>query len=148
MRHTRFTKLGAALAIVAGGAVAAVGPSLPALAFVSGPLFLDIEAQTPARLVAGGAAVDVVVEVTCTAVEPASVSVRLTQTVPGGLAQGSGSTFVGCTGRHQQIVVRVTASAQGQAFRPRQAVADSFIFGCHTNFCGDEQDSTVIRVRR
>jgi hypothetical protein len=148
MRHTKFMKLGAALAIAAGGVVAALGPSLPALAFVSGPLFLDVQAESPARLVARGAAVDVPLEVTCTATSPASVSVRLTQRVNGGLAQGTGSTLVGCTGRHQQIIVRVTASAEGQAFRAKNAVADSSIFGCVTDFCGDEQDSTVINVRR
>jgi hypothetical protein len=148
MRKRTFTKLGAVLAIVIGGAVAALGPSVPALAFFSGGLFLDVQAETPATLVARGAAVDVPIEVTCNAPTPAGVTVVLTQRVNGGIAQGHGSTQVGCTGSHQRITIRVTANAAGQAFRAKNAVADSSIFGCNETLCGEEQDSTVIKVRR
>lgn len=148
MRQRKLTKMGAVLAIAIGGAVAALGPPAPALAFFSGGLFLDVQAETRGTLVARGAAVDVPIEVTCNAPSPADVTVVLTQRVNGGIAQGSGSTRVGCTGAHQRITIRVTANATGQAFRAKNAVADSYIFGCNETLCGQEQDSTVIQVRR
>jgi hypothetical protein len=148
MRTRTFTRLGAVLAIAVGGAIAALGPSAPALAFFSGGLFLDVQAESRGTLVARGAAVDVPIEVICNATGPASVSVVLTQRVNGGLAQGHGSTQVGCIGSRQRITIRVTANPTGKAFRAKNAVADSSIFGCNETLCGQEQDSTVIRVRR
>ena len=42
-----------------------VATSGPAVAFFSGGLFLDVQVESPARLVARGAAADVPLEVTC-----------------------------------------------------------------------------------
>src|SRR4030095_6721901 len=84
------------VAILAGGLLALFATSGPAVAFFSGGLFLDVQVESPARLVARGAAVDVPLEVTCTATV-ADVSVRVTQKAGSGVAQGGGSTSVGCT---------------------------------------------------
>jgi hypothetical protein len=147
MRLTRSMKIGAAsLAIAGGGAVAAFNPISPAVAFFSPPLFLDIQVESPARLVARGAAVDVPVEITCTS-DVAFVDVSLTQRAGSDIARGSGSATVGCTGQRQRILVTVTAF-DGEAFRKQTAFADATIFGCAETFCGSERDTATIEIRR
>lgn len=140
----------AALAVVAGGMLALFVSGGPAVAFFSGGLFLDVQVQSPAALVARGAAVDVPLEVTCNA-RPgtSSVFVTVTQKAGSGVAQGSGSTSVGCTGSGQQILVRVQASG-AKTFKQGTAVATADIFGCTQNFsvCGDETDSEVITIQK
>jgi hypothetical protein len=142
----------AVVAIVLGSVLALFATTGPAVAFFSGGLFLDVQVESPARLVGGGAAVDVPLEVTCNA-RPgtAEVFVTVTQRVGKGIAQGSGFTNVGCTGSGQDVVVRVRATAGGKAFqRGSNAVGDAQLFGCSQNFsiCGTETDSEVIRIRR
>jgi hypothetical protein len=138
------------LAVVLGGLLALFASSGPAVAFFSGGLFLDVQVESPALLVARGAAVDVPLEVTCNA-RPgtASVNVTVTQKSGSGVAQGFGSTAVGCTGSGQQIRVRVQASG-GKTFKQGIAVASAQIFGCTTNFstCGDETDSQTINIAK
>jgi hypothetical protein len=136
----------AAAAIATGGVVAAFNPALPAVAFFSPPLFLDIQVQSPATLLARGAALSVPVEVTCNSGQ-ASVDVSVTQRVGSEIAHGSGFTNVGCTGQRQQILVTVTA-AQGKAFRKGTATATGTIFGCAETFCGSEHDTATIEIRR
>jgi hypothetical protein len=147
MRLTRLAKVGAAsLALAVGGAVAAFNPISPAVAFFSPPLFLDIRVDSPATLVARGAAVDVPVEITCTSAE-AFVDVSVTQRAGSDVARGFGSARVGCTGQRERILVTVTAS-DGKAFRKQTAVADANIFGCAETFCGNERDTATIEIRR
>jgi hypothetical protein len=151
MRSRLRTKVAAgALAVVAGGVLALFVSGGPAVAFFSGGLFLDVQVQSPATLVARGAAVDVPLEVTCNA-RPgtSSVFVTVTQKAGSGVAQGSGSTSVGCTGSGQQILVRVQASG-AKTFKQGTAVATADIFGCTQNFsvCGDETDSEVITIQK
>ena len=59
MRITRTRMMSGAAAL---GIAAAVVPAAAAVAYNSPPLVLEAEAQSPARLVAQGAAVDVPVE--------------------------------------------------------------------------------------
>jgi hypothetical protein len=150
MRSRLRAKLAAAavVAILAGASLALFAPSGPAVAFSSGGLFLDVQVQSPARLVSRGAAVDVTLEVTCNAPGP-FVQVALTQRSGSGLAQGFGSEQVGCTGSGELVVIRARASA-GKAFKQGTAVADAEIFGCSADFrvCGSETDSEVIELRR
>jgi hypothetical protein len=146
MRHTRSAKIiAASLAIGVGGAVAAFSPASPAVAFLSGPLFLDVQVES-GTLVARGAAVDVVLEVTCTSPQ-AFVDVSLTQRAGSGIASGSGFTTVGCTGAGQRIVVTVTAFGD-KAFRKQAAVATASISGCAESVCGSETDTATIDLRR
>ncbi len=139
------------VAIVAGGLLALFATSGPAVAFFSGGLFLDVQVESPATLVARGAAVDVPLEVTCNA-RPgtSSVQVTVTQKSGSGVAQGSGFTSVGCTGSGQQILVRVQASGSGKTFKQGTAVATADIFGCNQNFsvCGNETDSKTISIQK
>jgi hypothetical protein len=146
MRLTRSAKVGAAaLAITVGGVVAAVAPASPAVAFLSGPLFLDVQVES-GTLVARGAAVDVQVEVTCTSPQ-AFVDITLTQRAGSAIASGFGSTTVGCTGAAQRVVVTVTAFGE-KAFRKQTAVATATISGCIESVCGSETDTTTIDLQR
>jgi hypothetical protein len=140
----------AAVAIVAAGVLALFVSGGPAVAFFSGGLFLDVHVESPATLVARGAAVDVPLEVTCNAAPgTSSVSVTVSQKAGSGVAQGSGSTSVGCTGSGQQIRVRVLASG-AKTFKQGIAVATANVFGCTPNFsvCGEETDSQTITIQR
>jgi hypothetical protein len=140
----------AVVAILAGSVLALFATTGPAVAFFSGGLFLDVQVESPAHLVSRGAAVDVPLEVTCNA-RPgtASLSVVVTQKAGSGVAQGFGSTSVGCTGSGQQITVRVQASG-GKTFKQGTAVASAEVFGCNADFstCGSETDSEVIDINK
>jgi hypothetical protein len=136
------------VAIALGGVLALFATAGPAVAFFSGGLFLDVQVESPARLVARGAAVDVPLEVTCNASSNAFVTVNVTQKVGKGVAQGTAFTQVACSGSGQQILVRVTATSGGKAFTRGQAVGTAEVSGCLPNVCGSETDSEVINVRR
>jgi hypothetical protein len=148
MRTKLRTKVTAAVvAIALGGLLALFATTGPAVAFFSGGLFLDVQVGSPARLVARGAAVDVPLEVTCNASGPVFVSVSVSQKAGSGVAQGFGSTEVGCTGSGQHIVVRAQAFG-GKTFKQGPAVASAEVFGCRPNICGSETDSEAIQVQR
>ena len=137
----------AVVAIVLGSVLALFATTGPAVAFFSGGLFLDVQVQSPARLVARGAAVDVTLEVTCNSPFGADVFVSVTQKSGSGVAQGFGFDNVGCTGSGEQVVMRVQASG-GKTFKQGTAVASAEIFGCNNVTCGSETDSEVIEIRR
>jgi len=149
MRTKLRTKVTAAVvAILAGALLALFATAGPAVAFFSGGLFLDVQVESPARLVARGAAVDVPLEVTCNAIGTASVNVSVTQKAGSGVAQGFGFTEVGCTGSGQQITIRVQATSGGKTFKQGIAVATAQIFGCNNTTCGSETDSETIDITR
>jgi hypothetical protein len=136
----------AVVAIVLGSVLALFATTGPAVAFFSGGLFLDVQVQS-ATLVSRGAAVDVTLEVTCNATGSAFVDVSVTQKSGSGVAQGFGSTNVGCTGSGEQIVVRVRAFG-AKAFKQGTAVVSAEIFGCNNVTCGSETDSEVIQIQK
>jgi uncharacterized protein (DUF58 family) len=144
------TKAAAALvaALLAALALALLAPAGPAVAFSSGGLFLDVQVEEPARLVARGAAVDVPLEVTCNASGSVQVFVTVTQRVGKGVAAGSGFASFGCTGGGQDVTVRVTASPTGKTFSRGQAVVEAEVFGCRPGVCGSETDSEVVELVR
>jgi hypothetical protein len=137
----------AVVAILLGGLLALFTTSGPAVAFFSGGLFLDVQVQSPARLVARGAAVDVPLEVTCSGTSTVDVYVTVTQKAGSGVAQGFGYTSVGCTGSGQQVTVRVQASG-GKTFKQGTAVVSAEVFGCGRRVCGSETDSEVVDIQR
>jgi hypothetical protein len=137
----------AAVALLLGGLLALFATSGPAVAFFSGGLFLDVQVESPARLVAWGAAVEVPLEVTCSGTSTAFVEVSVTQKAGSGVAQGFGFTQVGCTGSGQKVTVRVQASG-AKTFKQGTAVASAEIFACGTRVCGSETDSEVIQIQR
>jgi hypothetical protein len=148
MKTKHRTKVAAAVvAIVAGALLALYATTGPAIAFFSGGLFLDVQVESPASLVAKGAAVDVPLEVTCNAIGTAFVDANVTQKAGSGVAQGFGSAEIGCTGSGQQITIRVLASG-GKTFKQGVAVATAQIFGCNNTTCGSESDSETIDIKR
>jgi hypothetical protein len=141
-------KLAAAVVAVTAGVVLALfASSGPAVAFFSGGLFLDVQVESPASLVARGAAVDVPLEVTCNATGTVFVDVTVTQKAGSGVAQGFGSTQVGCAGSGEQINVRVQASG-AKTFKQGTAVASAEVFGCNRTTCGSETDSQTIDIKK
>jgi hypothetical protein len=117
-----------AAAVLAAGALAAAGPVQSALAFISPPLVLLAAPQSPAALVAKGAAVDVPVTYTCAA-NFMYIQLTLTEKVGKKIASGNGSTQVTCNGTTQRILVRVNASAGGAAFAKGTAATSTYVTG-------------------
>jgi hypothetical protein len=109
MRTKRTRVATAVVALLLGGLLALFATSGPAVAFFSGGLFLDVQVESPARLLARGAAVEVPLEVTCNAVGTVDVQVTVTQRSGSGATQGFGFDQVGCTGAGEQVTVVVQA---------------------------------------
>ena len=144
-------KLIAVAAAVLASTAAAVVPATSALAYISPPLVLLAEAQGPASLVAGGAAVDVPVEYSCSA-ESMYIGVQLAQAVKKQVAVGSGSTQVPCDGRTHRVLVRVRADAAGVAFAKGKASATTDVYGCTSKgggyLCGDDTIERTIKLKK
>ena len=147
MRLRKRAAVALTVALLAAGSFTLFAPAGPAVAFSSRGLFLDVQVESPARLVAQGAAVDVTLELTCNA-RQAFVTVSVTQRVGKGIAAGSGSGSFGCNDSGQDVVVRVNASSSGKAFMRGQAVVDAESFACGDVLCGSETDSETVRLRR
>jgi hypothetical protein len=144
------TRAGVALtiALLAAGSFAVLAPAGPAVAFSSGGLFLDVQVEEPAHLVARGAAVDVPLEITCNARGTVDVYVTVTQRVSKGVAAGFAYEDFPCSGSGENVIVRVNASPSGKAFIRGTAVVEAEVFGCGTRICGRETDSETIQLRR
>jgi hypothetical protein len=134
---------------ISGAAVAGmVGAAGPALAYDSGGLHLSAGAQSPGRLVGGGAALWVPVDVSCNAAQYAYVNIGITEAVGGRIASGTGYANVACIGAHQVISIPVVASP-GRAFAPGRAVATTGIGGCLADqTCGSDSNMRTINLRR
>jgi hypothetical protein len=148
IKATRWIRsAGVATALVAGGGFALAGPATPALAFFSGGLFLDVVPQSPATLVAGGAAVDTPVEVTCNATGTVFLHVNVTEKVGKKVASGDSFSTVSCSGAHQRFLVRVTASSD-TAFAKGSGVVTADVTGCNTTLCGSETGSATVKIKK
>jgi hypothetical protein len=148
MRTSQRTRAAVALtAVLAGLVLTLFATAGPAVAFFSGGLFLDVQIESPARSIAKGAGVDVPLEVTCNAPGGASVQVTVTQHAGSGVAQGTGSTPVGCTGSGQRILVRVFATSGGKSFDEDTAVVHAQVSGCRQDVCGSETASRPVKVQ-
>jgi hypothetical protein len=135
------------VALLLGGLLALFTTSGPAVAFFSGGLFLDVQVESPARLLARGAAVEVPLEVTCNAIGTVDVQVTVTQRSGSGATQGFGFEQVGCTGSGEQVTVVVQVFG-AKAFKKGTAVATAEVFGCNNVTCGSETDTEVIDIQR
>ena len=140
-----------ASAVTVAGAVAAaiVLPASTAVAYNSGGLVLDVMVQSPAQLLARGAAVSVPVSYTCSgASQYAALYVSVAQRV-GGQASAAGEGTVRnltCTGEIQNVAVEVLATG-GEAFVRGEAYVRGHINDCY-NVCGDEYDSRTVTFQR
>ena len=145
MKVRRWSRLGVMLALATLAVAAVLGPIGSAVGFFSGGLFLDVQVESPAKLIARGAAIDVPLEVTCTS-PAADIFVSARQRVGGGnVAQGSGFEHIACTRSRQRVTVTVFAS--GAAFKKGTALASAEIFGClQGSGCGSETDTEEIAI--
>jgi hypothetical protein len=146
---SRIKAVVAAVTIAGATAAAMLVPASPAVALSSGGLVLDVVVQSPAHLLARGAAVAVPVEYTCSGTSNATLSVSLTERVGNGaLASGEGGVFsTVCTGEIQTITVDVTASG-AKAFTKGSAFAFANFFGCSDSFCGNQTDNRTITIQK
>ena len=147
LRFLRGKKALAGLAIAGGAAIAAVAPAAPALGFFSPPLLLQIQANSPATLVAKGAGVDVTLQIQCAGARTAFVDLSLTERSGSQIASGFGSAQIACT--NQAVLVHVIAQP-GRVFKKGTAIADAFISGCSSKprFCGSQEDVRTINIAK
>jgi hypothetical protein len=147
MRITRRRLIGVTFVV---SAAAGLLPMSAAVAYISPPLVLLGEAQSPAALVAKGAAVDVPVEYSCTA-NGMYIGVTLTERVGNGIASGYGSTSVPCDSATHRVLVRVPASASGKAFAKGSATASTSVDGCLLRngiyHCGSDTVDRTIKLK-
>jgi hypothetical protein len=148
MRTMLRTKVAAAVvAILAGALLALFAATGPAVAFFSGGLFLDVQVESPATLVARGTMVDVPVELTCNAGGRASLLVTVTQKSGSGVAEGATLLEPFCAESGQELLIRVEASG-GKTFKQGIAVATAEVQGCNFRTCGRETDTETIDIQR
>jgi uncharacterized protein (DUF58 family) len=134
-------------AIMAGAALALLGPASPAVGFFSPPLLLEVAIHPTATSVAKGAAVEVRLDVTCAGTNQAFLFVMITQRSGSEIASGRGSATVGCTGQQQSVILLVTADS-GRAFKTGSAVAEAELSGCAPAVCGTDVDTRTIRIEK
>jgi hypothetical protein len=118
-----------------------------AVAFISPPLVLLAEPQSPAHLVAGGAALDVTVDYTCAA-DSMFIDIQATEKVGKRLASGYGFVSVPCDGATHTTTVRLTAN--GTAFAKGTAAIRLSVSGCSQDFtvCGNDTINRTIAVTK
>jgi hypothetical protein len=146
MINSALLKIGAgAAALLAGASVALLSPSSPAVAYSSPPLNLDVSIQSPAHLVAKGAAVTIPLTVICNSPYGASVEVQITERAGNKVASGQAYVNTGCTGSRQQITVTVQDSSAIR-FSKGTAYVTAQIYGCTYYTCGQENNNATIQV--
>jgi hypothetical protein len=147
MRTKRTRVATAVVAILLGGLLTLFATSGPAIGFFSAGLFLDVQVESPARLLARGAAIEVPLEVTCNASGTVDLFVSVSQRSGSGVAEGFGFESVPCSGSGEQVTVTVQATG-GKVFKKGTAVVTAEVFGCNEAICGSETDSEVIVIQR
>ncbi|RDI30769.1 hypothetical protein [Lentzea flaviverrucosa] len=112
----------AAVVAVAGGAILASIAPVMADVSAQSPSQALVRVESPAKRKASGAAVEADVTFSCPAgVQQGYINLSITQRVPFGVASGSTSKSVTCTGAFQTVKVSVTA--QNRAFLGGRAYA-------------------------
>jgi hypothetical protein len=147
MKTKRTRVATAVVAILLGGLLTLFATSGPAVGFFSAGLFLDVQVESPARLLARGAAIEVPLEVTCSGTGSVDLFVSVSQRSGSGVAQGFAFESVPCSGSGEQVTVTVQASG-GKVFKKGSAVVTAEVFGCNEAVCGSETDTEVIEIQR
>ena len=144
------TRHPAALALLVGGALAALVPVGTAVALDSPPDAMPfVEVHSPAALLARGAAVSVPVSYQCAAGEQRiEISVRVVQRSGSETTSGHGSANLPCDGSGSPQEATVTVVADGRVFKKGPAVASASAFTCGVDFCGTIADTREISISR
>jgi hypothetical protein len=135
----------AVAAVMVGGLLASVLPS-GADVSADSPSVAAIRVESPATLLARGAAAAVTLSVVCTPGADAFVNVTVTEAVGNRIASGGNSGPITCTGGFQSILINV--AAQVTPFRRGVAFAQSSIFvsgGLASS--ADEREITIVAPR-
>ncbi|MFS8101277.1 hypothetical protein LFM09_29545 [Lentzea alba] len=111
----------AIMAVVGGAVLASIAPVMAEVSADS-PSAPAVRLESPGKLLASGAAVNVPITYTCPVNDrgSATVNVYVTQNVLGGIAFGYKQKVLPCTGRPEKAAVAVLAY-EGKAFRPGTA---------------------------
>jgi hypothetical protein len=141
----RIPLIAAGIAIAGGVSLALALPAGAAVSQASPPV-AAIQVQSPGVLEARGAAVMVPVLVVCSPGDTAYPSLHLTQRVGSGIASGSGSTQLACTGNLQTVNITVPANADGEAFRKGTASAIAQMYVCNYYTCNSTTDTRTIEL--
>jgi hypothetical protein len=132
-RLTAVAVIACAAALIPAAALAATAspatPATAARASASAKIDPSISVNT-ATLVANGAAVQVVVTVTCGAGDDGSVASTITQAVGLRVAQGESSLYFTCTGKPQRESGLSAANVNGAPFRLGTAVVQASLTDC------------------
>lgn len=135
-------------AVLVGALLAAAVPASSAVSFLSPPQTWDVEVQSPALLQAKGAAVTVVVNVTCPGGAFATVDLTLSQRSGSTTTSASRSADVRCTGQTQQVSMSVLSPSDSRVFKKGPAFADAVLFGCAYTCGVMDTDGRTITVTR
>lgn len=147
MRITRRTTIAAAFVV---GTAAVLLPAASAVAYISPPVVLLAEPQSPAALVAKGAAVDVPVEYSCTT-RGMWMELQVTEKVGKGIASGSATTTVPCDSATHRVLVRAPATPSGKAFTKGTAAVRIALSGCWERNgdyrCGNDSIERTVSIK-
>jgi hypothetical protein len=141
MRRRRWMTAG--LALVGGGAAAALIPILPAVGQSSPPSSPIILANT-GQIVAKGAAAVVGVQVACAAGDQAQVQVTLTEKSGSGLANGTAYQTVACNGQIEQLSMTVVAFGS-KPFGVGTAYGQSSLFDFFNGTSGSDNHNVTLK---
>ena len=154
--RTRSPKRLTAVAVIACGAALIPAAALAATASPAAPATAarasGTAASTPAisvnsaTLVANGAAIQVVVTVTCGAGDGGSVSSTTTQAAGLRVARGASSSGFTCTGKPQQESGLAAANVNGAPFRLGIAVVQASVTDCPGANCTEASRDKVLSI--
>ena len=149
-RLTAVAVLACASALIPAAALAATAsPATPATAArASASATSDSINVDAATLVANGAAVQVVLTVTCGAGDDGSVNSTTTQAVGLRVAQGESSLGFTCTGKPQRESGLAAANVNGAPFRLGTAVVQASLTDCPGANCTGASSDKVLSIAK
>jgi hypothetical protein len=149
-RLTAVAVIACAAALIPAAALAATAsPATPATAArASASATSDSINVDAATLVANGAAVQVVVTVTCGAGDGGSVNSTTTQAVGLRVAQGESSLGFTCTGKPQRESGLAAANVNGAPFRLGTAVVQASLTDCPGANCTGASTDKVLSIAK
>jgi hypothetical protein len=149
-RLTAVAVIACAAALIPAAALAATAsPATPATAArASASATSDSINVDAATLVANGAAVQVVVTVTCGAGDGGSVNSTTTQAVGLRVAQGESSLGFTCTGKPQRESGLAAANVNGAPFRLGTAVVQASLTDCPGANCTGASSDKVLSIAK
>lgn len=149
-RLTAVAVIACSAALIPAAALAATAsPAAPATAARGSASVTSIPAIRfdSATLVANGAAIQVVVTVTCGAGDTGTVNATTTQAIGLRVAQGGSSSGFTCTGKPQQESGLAAADVYGAPFRLGIAVVQAGVSDCPGANCTSASTDKVLSIR-